>query len=114
MPEVFISYRQTSDTERQRAWAFAEHLRSSGISVILDQFFLEDHPGGPNDGWDKWSSDRALHTRHVIIIGSESWFQCFDKTQPHALRLKGTRLGSPHLSGVHLTLDECEVALSAS
>jgi len=81
MPEVFISYRQTSDIERQRVRAFAERLRSSGVSVILDQFFLEDHPGGPNDGWDKWSSDRALHTRHVIIIGSESWFQCFDKTQ---------------------------------
>jgi hypothetical protein len=48
--------------------------------VILDQFFLEEHPGGPNDGWDKWSSDCALHTSHVIIIGSESWFQCFDKT----------------------------------
>ena len=89
MPEVFISYRQISDTERQRVRAFAERLRSSGISVILDQFFLEEHPGGPNDGWDKWSSDRALHTSHVIIIGSESWFQCFDKTQP-----PGTGLGA--------------------
>jgi len=36
MPEVFISYRQTSDTERQRVSTFAERLRSSGISVILD------------------------------------------------------------------------------
>lgn len=89
MPEVFLSYRQTSDTERQRVRAFAERLRSSGIHVILDQFFLEDHPGGPNDGWDKWSSDRALHTSHVIIIGSKSWFQCFDKTQP-----PGTGLGA--------------------
>ncbi|MEQ1752045.1 MAG: SEFIR domain-containing protein, partial [Prosthecobacter sp.] len=89
MPEVFISYRQTSDTERQRVRAFAEQIRSSGISVILDQFFLEDHPGGPNEGWDKWSSDRALHTSHVIIIGSESWFQCFDKTQA-----PGTGLGA--------------------
>lgn len=87
MPEVFLSYRQTSAPERQRVRAFAERLRSSCISVILDQFFLEDHPGGPNDGWDKWSSDCALHTRHVII-GSQSWFQCFDKTQP-----PGTGLG---------------------
>ena len=89
MPEVFISYRQTSDAERQRVRVFAERLRASGISVILDQFFLEANPGGPNDGWDKWSSDRAIHTRHVIIIGSESWFQCFDKTQP-----PGTGLGA--------------------
>jgi len=50
---------------------------------------LEDHPGGPGDGWDKWSSDRALHTSHVIIVGSESWFQCFDKTQA-----PGTGLGA--------------------
>ncbi|MCP5555279.1 MAG: TIR and AAA domain-containing protein, partial [Akkermansiaceae bacterium] len=89
MPEVFLSYRQTSDPERQRVRAFAERLRSSGIRVIFDQFFLEEHPGGPNDGWDKWSSDRALHTSHVIIIGRESWFQCFDKTQP-----PGTGLGA--------------------
>lgn len=82
MPTVFISYRQTSDTERQRVRAFAARLRSSGIEVILDQFFLEDYPGGPNDGWDKWSSDRALNTSNVIVIGSESWFQCFDKTHP--------------------------------
>lgn len=89
MPDVFLSYRQTSETERQRVRAFAERLRSGGISVILDQVFLEQHPGGPNDGWDKWSSDRALQTSHVIIIGSQSWFQCFDKTQQ-----PGTGLGA--------------------
>ena len=50
MPEVFLSYRQTSDPERQRVRTFAERLRSSGITVIFDQFFLDDHPGGPNDG----------------------------------------------------------------
>lgn len=89
MPNVLLSYRQTSETERQCVRAFAERLRSGGISVILDQFFLEQHPGGPNDGWDKWSSDRALQTSLVIIIGGQSWVQCFDKTQP-----PGTGLGA--------------------
>jgi hypothetical protein len=78
---VFLSYRQTSDAERTRVRSFAERLRACGITVVLDQFFLDDHPAGPNDGWDKWSSDRALQTEYVIIIGSESWFQCFEKTQ---------------------------------
>jgi tetratricopeptide (TPR) repeat protein len=89
MPEVFISYRQIDDAERLRVRAFAELLRSSGLTVILDQFYLEDHPGGPNDGWDKWSSDRALKTEFVLIIGTESWFQCFEKSQK-----PGTGLGA--------------------
>jgi hypothetical protein len=38
---AFLSYRQISDAERQRVRALAERLRSSGISVILDQCFLE-------------------------------------------------------------------------
>ena len=40
MPEVFISYRQTCDTERQRVRVLGERLHSSGISVILDQYRL--------------------------------------------------------------------------
>jgi hypothetical protein len=87
MNEVFISYRQTTDAEKARVRAFAARLRSCGIGVILDQFFLEDHPAGPNDGWDKWSSDRALQTEYVLIIGSESWFQCFEKTQKPCIGL---------------------------
>ena len=89
MKTVFLSYRQTSDAERARVRAFAERLRKSGIKVILDQFFLDENPGGPDDGWDKWSSDRALETERVIIIGSKAWFQCFDKKQK-----PGTGLGA--------------------
>jgi tetratricopeptide (TPR) repeat protein len=89
MSVVFISYRQIDDAQRQRVRAFAEKLRSCSIKVVLDQFFLDENPAGPNDGWDKWSSDRALQTDYVIIIGSESWFQCFEKTQK-----PGTGLGA--------------------
>ena len=80
MSQVFISYRQTNDAQKQRVRAFAEHLRSAGIDVILDQFFLDEHPEGPAEGWDKWSSDRALQTEYVIIVGTQDWFQCFEKT----------------------------------
>jgi fido (protein-threonine AMPylation protein) len=89
MSEVFISYRQTSAAERKRVRAFAERLRNCGITVIFDQFYLEEHPGGPADGWDKWSSDRALNTEKVLIVGSEAWFQCFEKKQK-----PGTGLGA--------------------
>ncbi len=89
MKTVFLSYRQTSDAERARVRALGDRLRSCGVDVVLDQFFLDEHPAGPNDGWDKWSSDHALHTDHVIIIGSDAWFQCFEKTQS-----PGTGLGA--------------------
>ncbi len=89
MPEVFISYRQTSDTERQRVRAFAERLRSSGITVILDQFLLDAKAGGPPEDWAKWSTDQANQTERVIIIGGESWFLCYDGKQP-----PGTGLGA--------------------
>ena len=90
MSRVFISYRQIDDAQRARARTFAETLRASaGIEVVFDQFFLDDKPEGPADGWDKWSSDSALKTDFVIILGSESWFQCFEKTQK-----PGTGLGA--------------------
>lgn len=89
MSEVFISYRQTNDEQRQRVRAFAERLRDAGITVVLDQIFLDDHPAGPDDGWDKWSSDRALNSEYVLIIGTKEWFDCFEKKQP-----SGTGLGA--------------------
>jgi len=89
MSEVFLSYRQTDDAQKQRVRAFGERLRDAGITVILDQFFLDEHPGGPSDGWDKWSSDRALNTEYVLIIGTREWFECFEKKQK-----PGTGLGA--------------------
>ncbi len=81
MPRVFISYRQTNNSQRKRVRAFAKRLRDCGITVILDQFYLDDHSGGPPDGWPKWSSDQAICAEKVIVIGSESWFLCFDGKQ---------------------------------
>jgi hypothetical protein len=86
---VFISYRQTDDEQRHRVRSFGERLRNCGIDVVLDQFFLDTNPGGPNVGWDKWSSDRVLQTDYVLIVGTQPWFQCFEKTQQ-----PGTGLGA--------------------
>ena len=89
MSQVFITYRQTDDAQMQRVRDFGERLRSCGIEVLLDQLFLDDHPAGPDEGWDKWSSDRALKTDYVLIVGTQAWFDCFEKTQP-----PGTGLGA--------------------
>jgi len=89
MSEVFISYRQTNDQQRQRVRAFAERLRDAEITVILDQFLLDVQAGGPNEGWDNWSSDRALNSEFVLIIGTQDWFECFNKKQK-----VGTGLGA--------------------
>src|SRR5215212_2340081 len=89
MSDVFLSYRQTNNEQRQRVRAFGERLRDRGISVVLDQFFLADNPAGPNDGWPKWSSDRALDTEYVLIVGTPAWFDCFENKQP-----PGTGLGA--------------------
>lgn len=89
MSKVFISYRQIDDAQRKRVRDFGQRLRDCGIDVVLDQFYLDDHPVGPPDKWFKWSSDQAIHTEHVIIIGSEGWFLCFDGKQP-----AGTGLGA--------------------
>lgn len=89
MSQVFISYRQTNDGQRKRVRDFAERLRKAGVDVVLDQFFLDDHPAGPNDGWAKWSSDRALKTEFVLIVGNKAWFDCFEGMQP-----AGTGLGA--------------------
>lgn len=88
MSTVFLSYRQTDEEQRKRVRAFGERLRGCGIDVVLDQFFLDQNPGGPDEGFDKWSSDRALTTDNVLIIGTREWFEGFEKTQP-----AGTGLG---------------------
>jgi len=89
MPKVFISYRQKNSAELERVRAFAMRLLARGIEVVLDQFYLSENPGGPPDGWLKWSSDQALTAERVLIVGRKGWFQCFDGKQP-----PGTGLGA--------------------
>lgn len=86
---TFISYRQVDDAQKKRVRTFAERLRACGIEVVLDQFYLDDHPAGPPEKWPKWSSDQARTSERVIIIGTKDWFACFDGEQP-----PGTGLGA--------------------
>lgn len=57
-------------------------LRLAGLPVVLDQFYLEDHPGGPDEGWPKWCEDCANDSSCVLIVASHGWFAAYDKTEP--------------------------------
>lgn len=81
MSEVFISYRQTNDEELKRVRAFGERLRDCGVDVVLDQFFLEINPAGPNEGWPQWSETQASKTEYILIVGTEPWFHWFEANQ---------------------------------
>lgn len=75
--QVFISYRHESDGHAAAVRQLGERLRSAGIKVALDQFFLDAHPGGPNDGWPKWCENRANKSSHILIIASAGWFAVY-------------------------------------
>jgi hypothetical protein len=75
---VFLSYRHENDARRGRVRTLGEHLRDAGISVVLDQFYLDAHPGGPDEGWPAWSKRQAGETEKVLIIASAGWFRCLE------------------------------------
>lgn len=80
--QVFISYRHESSEHYRAVRRLGELLRQAGIPVMLDQFYLEEHPGGPDEGWPKWCEDCANESACVLIIASEGWFAAYNKTGP--------------------------------
>jgi hypothetical protein len=85
---VFISYRHESLEHAQAVRRLGESLRQAKIPVALDQFYLEEHPGGPDlGGWPKWCEDSASQSACVLIIASEGWFAAYEKTGPRGLGL---------------------------
>ena len=64
-------------------------LRSAEIEVILDQFFDEENPGGPDEQWGQWSINQVKESDRVLMIGSGGWFRCFEKKEE-----SGTGLGA--------------------
>ncbi len=75
MIKVFISYSHDNDTHQQRMHALADRLRNDGVDIILDR---DCGPGGPDEGWDKWSekagrkngnSLAGIHTRIPQMLG---------------------------------------------
>jgi hypothetical protein len=82
LQQVFISYRHETPEHARAVRRLGELLRQAKVPVALDQFCLEENPGGPNVGWAKWCEDRANESACVLIVASEGWFAAYDKTAP--------------------------------
>jgi hypothetical protein len=77
MNHVYLSYRHESDDHAKAVRNLGEKLRAAGLPVELDQFYIEDHPGGPDEGWRKWCKDRAEKSACVLIVCSKEWFDSY-------------------------------------
>jgi hypothetical protein len=49
------------------------------MPVALDQFYLEHHPGGPDETWATWCENHAEKSACVLIVCSEGWFDSYRK-----------------------------------
>ncbi len=82
LQQVFISYRQESPEHARSVRRLGELLRQAKLPVALDQFHLDDSPGGPDAGWPAWCETCANESACVLIIGSVGWFAAWDKSNP--------------------------------
>jgi hypothetical protein len=78
MNHVFISYRHSDVGHSGAVRALGDMLRRENIPVELDQFCRDANPGGPNEGWPRWSQDRARASACVLIVASRGWFAAYD------------------------------------
>ena len=88
MIKVFISYSHDNDTHRQRVHALADRLRNDGVDIILDR---DCGPGGPDEGWDKWSELQAEKAEIVLPVFTPEYLKCWNGEQ-----MPGMRLGAIH------------------
>jgi hypothetical protein len=84
---VFISYRHESPEHARAVRYLGELLRQANLPVALDQFYLDEHPGGPDLGWRKWCESCANDSACVLIAASEGWFAAYEKKGPPGVGL---------------------------
>lgn len=77
--QVFISYRHESQEHKRSVHRLGKLLRDAKIPVELDEFFLAQNPGGPDDGWPRWCEKSANESQCVLVIASKGWFEAYDK-----------------------------------
>ncbi len=81
--QAFVSYRHESEAHRKAVLAFcnrlAATLQDSGVELVNDQTLLETLPGGPDEGWNRWSMNMAAHADHVVAVISPGWFAAMDQ-----------------------------------
>lgn len=87
MVKVFISYSHDSDEHKGRVHALADRLLADGIAIILDK---DCGPGGPAEGWVKWSEQTAANSQIVLVVFTESYRRCWDGSHSPGMRLGAT------------------------
>jgi hypothetical protein len=79
--QVFLSYRHESQEHVAAVHRLGKLLCDANIPVALDRFYLDEHPGGPDEGgWPKWSEQAANESQCVLIMASEGWFAAYEGT----------------------------------
>lgn len=86
MARVFISYSHDSLEHKARVNALAQRLRTDGITTIIDSDLL---PGGPADGWPRWSERQVKEADLVLVVCTAIYYQRFQGDQ-----LSGGGLGA--------------------
>jgi hypothetical protein len=81
---MFISYTHESPEHKARVHTLADRLRQDGMMVVLDR---DCDPGGPSEGWDKWSENQAAECEVFLPVFTESYKRCWDGEQPPGVRL---------------------------
>ncbi len=77
--QVFLSYRHESVEHARAVRRLGELLRQANLPIVLDQFYLDEHPGGPDEGgWPKWCEDSANQSACVVIVASAGWFTAYE------------------------------------
>ena len=93
MPRVFISYSHDSDKHKVRIAALAQRLRLDGITIVLDT----DMPGGPDEGWPRWSVRQVEEADLVLVACTDVYSQRYEANQ-----LPGEGLGVASEAGANL------------
>jgi len=75
---VFLSYRHESPEHIRAVRRLGEMLRSINVPVVLDQFLLDENPGGPSLGWPAWCEEQVTQSACVLIVASSGWFSSYD------------------------------------
>lgn len=77
MTTVFLSYRHESENHQALVRRLAESLRSDKVPVSFDGFLEESEPGGPAEGWPRWSENLAETSSCVLVVCSLGWFDSY-------------------------------------
>ena len=89
--KVFLSYRHEDDAfhpdHQSRVKELGLILRAAKLDVRLDQFFNEEHPGGPDEQWPKWCENQVPDADKVLMIASHGYFRCYNKTESPGIGL---------------------------